>query len=110
MEIGESSYTSPLGAKIVAGALISFWFPIFLLFIWCTESFIPFAGHTFQVSLVQSVIRTILHCTHTVVCVSVCVCVHVCMLYMGFPGDSDSKKSTCNAGDLGSIPGLGRSP
>ena len=29
---------------------------------------------------------------------------------MGFPGDSDSKESTCNAGDLGSIPGLERSP
>ena len=26
-----------------------------------------------------------------------------------FPGDSDDKESTCNAGDLGSIPGLGRS-
>ena len=29
---------------------------------------------------------------------------------MGFLGDSDYKESTCNAGDLGSIPGLGRSP
>ena len=29
---------------------------------------------------------------------------------MGFPGSSDGKESTCNAGDLGSIPGLGRSP
>ena len=29
---------------------------------------------------------------------------------MGFPGGSDSKESTCNSGDLGSIPGLGRSP
>ena len=28
----------------------------------------------------------------------------------GFPGGSDSKESACNAGDLGSIPGLGRSP
>ena len=28
----------------------------------------------------------------------------------GFPGGSDSKESTCNAGDLGLIPGLGRSP
>ena len=28
----------------------------------------------------------------------------------GFPGGSDNKKSTCNAGDLGLIPGLGRSP
>ena len=28
----------------------------------------------------------------------------------GFPGGSDSKVSVCNAGDLGSIPGLGRCP
>ena len=29
---------------------------------------------------------------------------------MGFSGGSDSKESTCNAGDLGLIPGLGRYP
>ena len=29
---------------------------------------------------------------------------------MGFPGSSDGKASACNAGDLGSIPGSGRSP
>ena len=29
---------------------------------------------------------------------------------MGFPGGSEDKASACNAGDLGSIPGLGRSP
>ena len=29
---------------------------------------------------------------------------------LGFPGGSDSKESACNAGDLASIPGLGRSP
>ena len=29
---------------------------------------------------------------------------------VGFPGGSDSKESACDAGDLGSIPGLGRSP
>ena len=28
----------------------------------------------------------------------------------GFPGGSDGKESTCNAGDLGLIPGLGRFP
>ena len=28
----------------------------------------------------------------------------------GFPGGSDSKESACNTGDLGAIPGLGRSP
>ena len=27
-----------------------------------------------------------------------------------FPGGSDDKESSCNAGDPGSIPGLGRSP
>ena len=29
---------------------------------------------------------------------------------MGFPGGSESKESACNAGDLGLISGLGRSP
>ena len=28
----------------------------------------------------------------------------------GFPGGSDGKESACNAGDLGSVPGWGRSP
>ena len=31
------------------------------------------------------------------------------MLNLGFLGDSDRKESTCNAGDIGSISGLGRS-
>ena len=30
--------------------------------------------------------------------------------YWGFSGGSNGKESTCNAGDLGLIPGLGRSP
>ena len=29
---------------------------------------------------------------------------------MGFPGGSDGEEYACNAQDLGSIPGLGRSP
>ena len=32
------------------------------------------------------------------------------MLSVGFPGSSDGKASACNAGDPGSILGLGRSP
>ena len=28
----------------------------------------------------------------------------------GFPGGSDGKESACSTGDLGLIPGLGRSP
>ena len=31
-------------------------------------------------------------------------------LYQSFPGVSDGKESACNSGDLGSIPGSGRSP
>ena len=31
-------------------------------------------------------------------------------IIVGFPGGSDGKESACNAGDLGLIPGLGRSP
>ena len=34
---------------------------------------------------------------------------YICV-YMGFLDGSDGKKSACNAGDPGSIPGLGRSP
>ena len=30
--------------------------------------------------------------------------------FLDFPGGSDSKESACNAGDPGSVPGLGRSP
>ena len=31
-------------------------------------------------------------------------------VFLSFFGGSDSKESTCNAGNLGSIPGLGGSP
>ena len=33
-----------------------------------------------------------------------------CYLQWGFPCGSGGKKSICNTGDLGLIPGLGRSP
>ena len=36
------------------------------------------------------------------------ICIHTTDL--GFPGGSDGKESACNAGDLGLISGLGRSP
>ena len=34
----------------------------------------------------------------------------VATTFMGFPGCSAGKESACNSGDLGLIPGLGRSP
>ena len=33
-----------------------------------------------------------------------------CIKLLGFPESSVDKESACNAGDTGSIPGLGRSP
>ena len=32
------------------------------------------------------------------------------LVFLDFSGGSDGKESACNAGDLGLIPGLGRSP
>ena len=37
-----------------------------------------------------------------------CLCFLICCLGMGFPGSSAGKESTCNAGNPGSIPGLGK--
>ena len=34
----------------------------------------------------------------------------ISLILLDFPGGSDGKESTCNAGDLDSIPGLERSP
>ena len=38
------------------------------------------------------------------------VSLSVVQVVKGFPGGSEGKVSVCNVGDLGSIPGLGRSP
>ena len=50
---------------------------------------------------------------HRVVCLSDFICSFIFLAAVGllhFPGGSDGEESACNAGDLGSIPGLGRSP
>ena len=44
-------------------------------------------------------------------CVCVCVCIHIhTYTYRGFPVSSAGKEFTCNAEDIGLIPGSGRSP
>ena len=50
-----------------------------------------------------------------IVLLSLLFCTFECFIiknkkFGDFPGGSDSKESACNAGDLGSIPRLGRSP
>ena len=39
-----------------------------------------------------------------------CIIQHILIYYMDFPGGSYCKASSCNAGDLGPIPGSGVSP
>ena len=36
--------------------------------------------------------------------------IHIIMVMMGFPGGSDGRQSTFHAGNVGSVPRLGRSP
>ena len=43
-----------------------------------------------------------------IVCNLLCLDIYI-YTYEDFPGGSDGKESACNAGDLGSVPGLGRS-
>ena len=51
----------------------------------------------------------ILHWTQQYVCE--CIAFYISMQRdRVFPDDSDRKESTCNAGDLSSVPGLGRPP
>ena len=38
------------------------------------------------------------------------ICFHYLIESVGFPGGSNGKAPACSAGDLGSTPGLGRSP
>ena len=44
---------------------------------------------------------------HVCICMYIYIGTYMCIHVMNFPGDSDSKESACNTGDLGSIPGLG---
>ena len=50
-----------------------------------------------------------MYCVIPLLFLSVCIYMSV-YVYEDFPGGSDGKASVYNAGDLGSIPGLGRSP
>ena len=47
---------------------------------------------------------------HRYICIQIETFIDVCIYTLGFPCGSAGKESACNAGDLVSIPGLGRSP
>ena len=53
-------------------------------------------------------------CVYIYMCVCIYIYIYIFFFFFtlpyGFPGSSDSKESTCSAGDLDSIPGLGSSP
>ena len=60
----------------------------------------------FDLLAVQGTLKSLLqHCSSKASMVQ-----HSAFLHQGFPGGSEVKASACNAGDLGSIPGSGRSP
>ena len=66
-----------------------------------TEPFLPLVVQSHWVSLNLSVLDFKF--------LNVTVVIGFAVL-LGFHGGSDGKESACNAGDPGSIPGLGRSP
>ena len=55
--------------------------------------------------------RCVCACVCARVCVRACVCVCMCVcVCIGFPGGSVGEEPSCNAGDSGSVPGLGKPP
>ena len=52
-----------------------------------------FLGYLIIISIANI---TYIHCS--------CISYSMMQMYLGFPGGSDSKESTCNAGDLGLSP------
>ena len=70
------------------------------------SGWISFRMDWFDVLVVQGTLKSLLqHCSS-----KASMGQHSAFLHQGFPGGSEVKASACNAGDLGSIPGSGRSP
>ena len=76
--------------------LFPFWFFVYL-----------FNSHLYRYEVVLTVI---LHCISRSLMMLSIFKIGLFAFYWDFPCGSASKESACNAGDLGSIPGLGRSP
>ena len=55
--------------------------------------------------------KFIFHTWNIWICISIgTLCIYIYIYLQGFPSSSAGIKSACSAGDLGSIPGSGRSP
>ena len=80
------SIWAPVSSHMISSFILSFVHSL-LTHSFIAHSFITSFMHLFQDSLVHSFTQQ----------------------FMGFPVGSDCKESACNAGDLGSIPGSGRS-
>ena len=61
---------------------------------------------SFDLIYTNMILETTHHFIGKCICIYACACTYI----IGFPGGSDGKESAYNAGDLGSIPGLGRYP
>ena len=91
-----------VGYKLRILSPVSLHFPVISFCLVLTYLSLP------QVSLLKddSVVYV---CVCVDVCVCVCVFMYIYMYMAGFPCSSVGKEPACNAGDLGSIPGSGRS-
>ena len=70
-----------------------------------THEYIHTHAHTMYICTYTRTAKTCKHTLYTH------ISIHKYIHNSGdFPGGSDGKESACNKGDLGSIPGLGRSP
>ena len=72
-------------------------------------SFLPFSFHIRFVETLLTYGWTILHNYYNVILSYYIISMTLYYNNQGFPGGAEVKASACNAGDLGSIPGLGRS-
>ena len=72
--------------------------PKFFLYIWF---YYVLSSNLYSVHDVKHDLKMSCYCGHTTWAI---------MLSRGFPGGSDGKESTCNAGDSGLMPGTGRTP
>ena len=71
--------------------------------------------HLLQETIFQHLLKTASHKTFLILFLALVIFLCISFIvylprWMGFPCGLAAKESVCNAGDLGSIPGLGRSP
>ena len=76
----------------------------------CLLSFLPFSFHVRFAEALLTYGWTTLHNYYNVILSYYIISMRLYYNNQGFPGGAEVKASACSVGDLGLIPGLGRSP